>query len=82
MIITLIIYPGSKTMNKAMKLVSNSLLLVFFLGLMVLPMVSITLMGVSSKSNNVLSDQDKRLKTPEEMAKETTQSNQVTPRTF
>ncbi|NTU70175.1 hypothetical protein HGB13_05190 [bacterium] len=56
-------------MEKMFKLVSNSMLTVFLLGIMILPIASMTVMGIKpADKNEVLSAQD------DQTAKETTES--------
>ncbi len=73
-------------MNKLVKFTSNSLLLMFLFGLFVLPIASITLMGVKPEDKNVLSTKDVRPEIQQQNeTKETTQSTQSTqviPKTF
>jgi hypothetical protein len=46
-------------MEKVFKIISNSLLTVFLFGLMLIPIASITIMGVKPQDKNILSAQDK-----------------------
>jgi hypothetical protein len=47
-------------MEKIFKLISNSLLTVFLLGVMIIPIASMGFMGVKPQEKNVLSCQDVR----------------------
>lgn len=73
-------------MEKVFRTISNSLLTVFLFGLMLLPIASMTFMGVKPSKSNVLSAQDERQECvcPEtkavvtETVKETTESTKST----
>jgi hypothetical protein len=46
-------------MEKVFKMISNSLLTMFLFGLMLIPIASMTVMGVKPQNKDVLSAQDK-----------------------
>lgn len=62
-------------MEKVFKIISNSLLTIFLFGLMLIPIASMTFMGVKPQNNDVLSAQDRSVdKSIIKEVRETTES--------
>lgn len=66
-------------MEKVFKLISNSMLTVFLLGIMIIPIASMGFMGVKPQEKNVLSVQDVRCPTEVKETTESTDTNSVEP---